>query len=606
MRYELDSEGYVLNVYFGCYGTNCIEYEGNIPTGYETLVEWSEKAYIRAYKIVDDNLVYDAYRDAELQAQYEIDAERNANATIGYVNDLFNSQSSPFDDNLKKTTTKLILEDAGDYPIPEILIEVDEPTTFEDGIKLQVSNSNLAKITAVDETINGLTFTVNEDGTIHIQGTATADVEYEVCGTMDNTEPIFLLDCVHQIWGIDMIYILPYPVDGGVIDFALIPKIYNYDGVDRELISDYYYIDFRENKFVKSATCVTLNFPSGTTIDQTIWLLIRKEDGTADYEQAKSKGVIDIPIKELNPGEKVIISGNYVKHIDLEGNENIVKAIEPLVSYKDIADWDEETPEYDWTLLQYSDGIKVTTTYYTDIQLAGFDVTSDGLTTEIYSNYDYTQEDVDKAFAYVRNQTTLTEEELVKYDVNGDGVVNVYDVSYMAQLIKYGISKDTSLKFSIRNKGQKSTFDFLKIIDGYGNELTNIGAGGVDTNRLIVNGVDIGNKLNYSTEEQVVGKTDDGKFVYRKIFKFTSLSAIPTGISDLEDVFDMRCTIHQSSGGWRTLPWLYSSNNAIGNGSWAGGFYLRDDNNTIYFQVGSDLGAIDKGSITLEYTKTTD
>ena len=71
MRYELDGNGYVNKVFFGCNSGTCTEYTGDVPTGYETLEKWSEEANIKAYKVVDGQLVYDSAKDAELQELYK-------------------------------------------------------------------------------------------------------------------------------------------------------------------------------------------------------------------------------------------------------------------------------------------------------------------------------------------------------------------------------------------------------------------------------------------------------------------------------------------------------------------------------------------------------
>jgi hypothetical protein len=70
MRYEL-KDGYVSKVFFGCHSGKCTLYEGIIPDGYETLEQWADNANIRAYKIVDGNLVFDEEEDARLQEEYE-------------------------------------------------------------------------------------------------------------------------------------------------------------------------------------------------------------------------------------------------------------------------------------------------------------------------------------------------------------------------------------------------------------------------------------------------------------------------------------------------------------------------------------------------------
>lgn len=87
MRYILDDSGYIEEVTFGamieCNNKGCTEYTGTIPDGYTSLVEWSDNANIRAYKIVDGNLTFDADRDAELQAEWESQTEPTIPTSIG-------------------------------------------------------------------------------------------------------------------------------------------------------------------------------------------------------------------------------------------------------------------------------------------------------------------------------------------------------------------------------------------------------------------------------------------------------------------------------------------------------------------------------------------
>jgi hypothetical protein len=74
MYYILDDLGYIEEVsthYIERDSKTCTEYTGAIPTGYETLDDWVLNANIRAYKLnASGNLVYDANRDAALQAEY--------------------------------------------------------------------------------------------------------------------------------------------------------------------------------------------------------------------------------------------------------------------------------------------------------------------------------------------------------------------------------------------------------------------------------------------------------------------------------------------------------------------------------------------------------
>ena len=76
MRYILDDYGYIEA--FGshlmvCDNKTCTEFIGEVPEGYETIEEWLLLANIRAYKIEEDELVYDADKDAELQEKWALE-----------------------------------------------------------------------------------------------------------------------------------------------------------------------------------------------------------------------------------------------------------------------------------------------------------------------------------------------------------------------------------------------------------------------------------------------------------------------------------------------------------------------------------------------------
>lgn len=82
MRYELDENGYICKVFFGCLSGTCTKYEGEVPAGYTTLEEWVQNANIRAYKIVDGNLTHDAERDAQLLIEWQTEWEKYRPPTI--------------------------------------------------------------------------------------------------------------------------------------------------------------------------------------------------------------------------------------------------------------------------------------------------------------------------------------------------------------------------------------------------------------------------------------------------------------------------------------------------------------------------------------------
>lgn len=122
---------------------------------------------------------------------------------------------------------------------------------------------------------------------------------------------------------------------------------------------------------------------------------------------------------------------------------------------------------------------------------------------------------------------------------------------------------------------------------------------------MLKGGIDLSNT--YSTSEQVVGYWIDGKPIYRKVFSKSNTNDITNVASDVDNVIKMDCVVRQTTANaWRNIPWLYVQNNNFGGASWGGGFYYDVPNNIIHFQVGSDLGTIDRAILIIEYTKTTD
>lgn len=122
---------------------------------------------------------------------------------------------------------------------------------------------------------------------------------------------------------------------------------------------------------------------------------------------------------------------------------------------------------------------------------------------------------------------------------------------------------------------------------------------------MLKGGIDLSNT--YSTSEQVIGYWIDGKPIYRKVFSKSNTNDITNVASDVDNVIKMDCVVRQTTANaWRNIPWLYVQNNNFGGAGWGGGFYYDVPNNTIHFQVGSDLGTIDRAILIIEYTKTTD
>lgn len=162
--------------------------------------------------------------------------------------------------------------------------------------------------------------------------------------------------------------------------------------------------------------------------------------------------------------------------------------------------------------------------------IGGYKIANDKLYSEFYAPYDFTQTDVDKAYAYVMGRGTLTDEEKEKYDINGDGQVNLQDVTLMYKFVVWGVTTTSPVIVSM-NTGDYIGDNALKIIDGFDNEVVKIGLNGI-----FYKGNDV--TLNYySTNEIEVGKWIDGSTIYRKVFTGTSSGTqtnITTGISDFD------------------------------------------------------------------------
>ena len=121
MRYELDANGYVKIVVWGCQTGNCAEYTGTVPEGYTDLTEWSEKAIINAYYINEQgNLTLDSNRIAELEAQ--IEQETIENQPVLYK-DLYGTNNVLADQYQKLTVEDSVIEAKNVKKInPEVFI----------------------------------------------------------------------------------------------------------------------------------------------------------------------------------------------------------------------------------------------------------------------------------------------------------------------------------------------------------------------------------------------------------------------------------------------------------------------------------------------------
>ena len=73
MHLEVDNQGYVCCILYGCITGSCFEYTGAIPSGYSSYDDWADNAKVQAYYLNSNgNLTYDAAKAATLPDEDEI------------------------------------------------------------------------------------------------------------------------------------------------------------------------------------------------------------------------------------------------------------------------------------------------------------------------------------------------------------------------------------------------------------------------------------------------------------------------------------------------------------------------------------------------------
>lgn len=326
LRYILDKDGYVCHASLGgliiCDLGECTEYNGEVPEEYEDIKDWydAELERINAWKIVDGNLVFDNAKYSELLIKWE--AEATANRLVKY-NELFELESDI--ENLKAINQeqygtsnrngKVISIANALQTSPYIkLTNIDPYKT--NIIKLLINGKNILPNEATSQTISGITFEQNEDRSITINGTAEADIEYNIAGGSSNTNPILVLKK-------DIGY---YLTSNG-----LNIKMYNYDGTDR---TEVYNGSDGAIKFTdtnKEVTHITLSIASGTELDLTLFPQLEVSSTPTEYEVYKMVSeTIDfteyleeplLPSETLFPSEELVTSGTVIDYVLINENK---------------------------------------------------------------------------------------------------------------------------------------------------------------------------------------------------------------------------------------------------------------------------------------------
>lgn len=326
LRYILDKNGYVCHASIGglivCDLGECTEYTGEIPNGYSTIEEWYDGEFekLNAWKIVDNNLVFDEAQYNELINQFNQEAENNRVLT---KRDLFeiDEKVKQNDNSLKEQyETKIakgkIVETTNTNPLsPNIKISNINCYLFPK-INLIASNRNLLLNTATSNTIEGITFTQNVDRSIALNGTSSEDIEYDIARTNTNVSPILVLKKNTN-----------YYLTSN--DFQI--KMYNFDGIDREEVYSGKggIINTSEDKVV---THVVLAIPKGTKIDNvTIYPQLELGINPSEYIQHREhtfefdySSLIDetlFPNADLYPVETLFPKGTIIDYIDIRNNE---------------------------------------------------------------------------------------------------------------------------------------------------------------------------------------------------------------------------------------------------------------------------------------------
>lgn len=110
MRYILDDSGYIYSVSCNpieCDSKGCTGYTGAVPEGYDSIEQWATTANIRAYKIVNGNLTYDANRAAELEAEWN-QCESLLDALFYKSGDTFSISSLNCTGHLTSSKTQMV------------------------------------------------------------------------------------------------------------------------------------------------------------------------------------------------------------------------------------------------------------------------------------------------------------------------------------------------------------------------------------------------------------------------------------------------------------------------------------------------------------------
>lgn len=122
-------------------------------------------------------------------------------------------------------------------------------------------------------------------------------------------------------------------------------------------------------------------------------------------------------------------------------------------------------------------------------QIGGFTLGENTLITKIYAPYNFTESDRTKIRNYLMGTGTLTPEEKIKYDLDGDGVVDSRDYVWVTRYIYDGI---TTTNPGVMTINAKNLFRTIDLINGNGDTVFQLGLMGISTNNINANNIQSG------------------------------------------------------------------------------------------------------------------
>lgn len=180
------------------------------------------------------------------------------------------------------------------------------------------------------------------------------------------------------------------------------------------------------------------------------------------------------------------LQGTYVS-IDLEKDK---KKISVLYNYKlnDDGSFIEDTSNTIFKLPSDFGEVTTINEEYTELKnivLLGNEIkrvtsySGYGIEADIIADFDYSQSDVELVQNKIANNLTFSNEEIKRYDVNKDGVVNALDLLKIQKYVLANITPTQAGKMIIDTHAIEKN---IQIIDGFGNERVTIGLEGININ----------------------------------------------------------------------------------------------------------------------------